>query len=114
MHLTEEKLEPKTHPEVLVVGGGKGGVGKTCFSVNAAVEIAKRGWRVVLMDADLSCSNVETVLGIRNSAQRLDDFFLQAGQKSLASIVQETEYANLRLIAGTSGLLDAANPRFQQ
>lgn len=114
MYLTEQKLGPKTIPEVLVVGGGKGGVGKTCFSVNTAVEIARRGWRVVLLDADLSCSNVEAILGIKQSQQRLDDFFLQSGSKSLASILRETDYTNLRLIPGTSGLLDAANPRFQQ
>ncbi|MCF6283736.1 MAG: P-loop NTPase, partial [Candidatus Hydrogenedentes bacterium] len=63
-----------TSPEILVVGGGKGGVGKTCFSVNTAVEIARRGWRVILLDADLSCSNIETVLGFRSN-KRLDDFF---------------------------------------
>lgn len=100
-------------PEIIVVGGGKGGVGKTCFSVNTAVEIARRGWRVVLMDADLSCSNIETVLGFRSST-RLDDFFYQKGAKSLRDIVCDTPYANLRLIPGTSGLMDVANPRFQQ
>jgi Mrp family chromosome partitioning ATPase len=55
---------PALLPELMVVGGGKGGVGKTCFSVNLAVEIARRGWRVVLVDADLSCSNVEAMLGV--------------------------------------------------
>lgn len=100
-------------PEILVVGGGKGGVGKTCFSVNTAVEIARRGWRVVLMDADLSCSNIESVLGFR-SPRRLDDFFHQTGPKSLQDIVCDTNYPNLRLIPGTSGLMDAANPRFRE
>lgn len=114
MHLTEQKLGPKAVPEILVVGGGKGGVGKTCFSVNTAVEIARRGWRVVLLDADLSCSNVEAVLGIKQSQQRLDDFFLKPTESSLSSIVRDTDFPNLRLIPGTSGLLDVANPRFQQ
>lgn len=113
MHLTEETHAPRSRPEILVVGGGKGGVGKTCFSVNTAVEIARRGWRVVLMDADLSCSNIETVLGMRVT-QRLDDFFYQQHAKSLTSIVCDTPYANLRLVPGTSGLLDVANPRYQQ
>ena len=102
-----------TSPEILVVGGGKGGVGKTCFSVNTAVEIARRGWRVILLDADLSCSNIETVLGFRSN-KRLDDFFLQKGPKRLQDIVCDTPYENLKLIPGTSGLTDAANPRFQQ
>lgn len=111
--LAKDKPARLATPEILVVGGGKGGVGKTCFSVNAAVEIARRGWRVVLVDADLSCSNIETVLGFR-SELRLDDFFYQKGPKSLAEIVCDTPYDNLRLIPGTSGLMDVANPRFQQ
>ena len=111
--LTKERRSQAASPEILVVGGGKGGVGKTCFSVNTAVEVARRGWRVILLDADLSCSNIETVLGFR-SRKRLDDFFLQKGPKNLADIVCDTPYENLRLIPGTSGLMDAANPRFQQ
>jgi flagellar biosynthesis protein FlhG len=100
-------------PEILVVGGGKGGVGKTCLSANLAVYIAKRGWRVVLVDADLSCSNVETVLGI-HSDLKLDEFFLQKGGKDLQKLLIRTPYDNLRLIPGTSGLIDVANPRYQQ
>ncbi len=100
-------------PEILVIGGGKGGVGKTCFAANLSVEVSRRGWRVILVDADLSCSNVETVLGIR-AEQRLDDFFYQRGGKDLQKIVCETQYENLRLIPGTTGLMDVANPRYQQ
>ena len=113
MHLTQEKHVPKKRPELLVVGGGKGGVGKTCFSVNAAIEIARRGWRVILFDADLSCSNIETLLGCR-APKRLDDFFHQTNTNDLRAIVCDTPYDNLRLIAGTTGLLDVANPRYQQ
>ncbi len=109
----EEQRMPAEGAEILVVGGGKGGVGKTCFSVNLAIEIARRGWRTVLLDADLSCSNVETVMGMHCDA-RLDDFFYQKGAKRLDAIVRDTPYPNLRLIPGTSGLLEVANPRYQQ
>lgn len=100
-------------PRIIAIGGGKGGVGKTCFAVNTAVEIARRGWRVVIVDADLSCANVETMLGM-HAKRRLDDFFDLRRPCSLASITEETPYENLRIIAGTTGLLDVANPRFQQ
>ena len=113
MYLTEEQQVPSAQPEILVVGGGKGGVGKTCFSVNTAVEIARRGWRVVLMDADLSCSNIETVLGMTPTTC-LDDFFHQRGGKNLEAIICDTPYENLKLIPGTTGLLEVANPRYQQ
>lgn len=113
MRLIEERTLARETPEILVVGGGKGGVGKTCFAVNLAVSVAHKGWRVILVDADLGCSNVETVLGIR-AERRLDDFFYQRGGKRLAAIVCETQYENLRIIPGTTGLLDVANPKFQQ
>lgn len=100
-------------PDIMVVGGGKGGVGKTCFAVNAAVEIARRGWRTVLVDADLGCSNVETVLGMR-APTRLDTFFNQRDGGGLREVLCDTPYGNLQLVPGTSGLLDASHPRFRQ
>ncbi|MBI5094802.1 MAG: AAA family ATPase [Candidatus Hydrogenedentes bacterium] len=113
MRLIEERAVARKTPEILVVGGGKGGVGKTCFAVNLAVDVAHKGWRVILVDADLGCSNIETVLGTR-AERRLDDFFYQKGGKQLASILCDTQYENLRLIPGTTGLLDVANPKYQQ
>jgi len=108
--------EPSLHrkaPEILVVGSGKGGVGKSCFAVNTAVAVARKGWRVILVDADLGCSNVETILGTR-SERRLDEFFLQEGRKDLAPVLCDTHYENLRLIPGATGLLDVTNPKFAQ
>ena len=116
MRLVEEQTIAalgQASPEILVVGGGKGGVGKTCFSVNVAVDVARKGWRVILVDADLSCSNVETVLGVECQA-RLDDFFYQKGTKDLYQVLCPTQYENLSVIPGTTGLLDVANPRYQQ
>lgn len=113
MRLIEEQVVARKTPEILVIGGGKGGVGKTCFAVNLAVDVAHKGWRVILVDADLGCSNVETVLGTR-SDRRLDDFFYQKGGKRLDAILCETQYENLRIIPGTTGLMEVANPRFQQ
>jgi len=116
VRLVEEQTVPglkRVTPEILVVGGGKGGVGKTCLSVNVAVAVARKGWRVILVDADLSCSNVETVLGASFDS-KLDDFFYQKGTKDLHRILCRTDFENLRVVPGTTGLLDVANPRYQQ
>lgn len=51
--------------KVIAVSSGKGGVGKTNVSVNLACQLARRGNRVLLMDADLGLANVDIMLGLK-------------------------------------------------
>ena len=48
---------------VVAVGSGKGGVGKTTVAVNLSVSLAKLGYKVGLIDADIYGPNVPTMLG---------------------------------------------------
>lgn len=48
----------------LAVASGKGGVGKTWFSITLAHALARRGERVLLVDADLGLANVDVQLGL--------------------------------------------------
>jgi Mrp family chromosome partitioning ATPase len=48
----------------LIVMSGKGGVGKTSTSVNLSVALAKKGYRVGLMDVDLHGPDVPRMLGL--------------------------------------------------
>jgi ATP-binding protein involved in chromosome partitioning len=50
---------------VLVVGSGKGGVGKSTVCVNLAVALAQMGLRVGLLDADAYGPSVPLMLGVR-------------------------------------------------
>jgi ATP-binding protein involved in chromosome partitioning len=50
---------------VIAVGAGKGGVGKTTVAVNLAVALAKCGSRVGLIDADIYGPNVPIMLGMK-------------------------------------------------
>ncbi len=54
----------ETPVRVLCVTSGKGGVGKSNTSVNLAVALARRGRRVMLLDADLGLANVDVLLGL--------------------------------------------------
>jgi ATP-binding protein involved in chromosome partitioning len=50
---------------LLVVGSGKGGVGKSTVSVNLAVALAKQGASVGLLDGDAYGPSVPMMLGVR-------------------------------------------------
>jgi ATP-binding protein involved in chromosome partitioning len=50
---------------IIAVGAGKGGVGKTTVSVNLAIALSQAGARVALIDGDVYGPNVPIMLGIR-------------------------------------------------
>jgi flagellar biosynthesis protein FlhG len=67
--LNIEKTTPASLPlkplgKVLAVTSGKGGVGKTFVSANLAAALARRGLRVLVLDADLGLANLDVVLNL--------------------------------------------------
>ena len=52
---------------LIAVGSGKGGVGKTTVSVNLAIALAKLGHKTGLLDADVYGPNVPLMMGINKT-----------------------------------------------
>jgi flagellar biosynthesis protein FlhG len=85
---------------VVSVASGKGGVGKTCISVNMAIALAKQGKRVVLFDADLQLANIDVMIGLNS------EFNLQHvinGEMSLREVMVNGP-SGVQIITGGSGV----------
>ncbi len=64
-----ERLDDVKH--VVAVASGKGGVGKSAMTANLAASLARRGYRVGAVDADLNGPSLARMLGV--SGRRLGD-----------------------------------------
>jgi septum site-determining protein MinD len=51
---------------VIVVTGGKGGVGKTALTANLGAALAREGQKVAVMDVDIGLNNLDVALGVES------------------------------------------------
>lgn len=58
--------EPVKLGRAIVITSGKGGVGKTTTTANLGTALAKRGAKVVLVDADVGLRNLDIVMGLES------------------------------------------------
>jgi flagellar biosynthesis protein FlhG len=77
-------LKSKNVPRVIAITGGRGGVGKSCITVNLGLTLTRMGKKVLILDADMSPVNIVLLLGLTPS-HTIGDVF--AGRKSLAEVM---------------------------
>ncbi len=84
----------------MAITSGKGGVGKTNVVVNLALELARVGRKVLLIDADLGLANIDVVLGLAPKYTINDVIH---GEKTLDEIVVEGP-RGIKILPASSGV----------
>jgi flagellar biosynthesis protein FlhG len=64
MHRFNEQQQNPTSSRVITITSGKGGVGKSNFTLNFALGLKAAGKKVVVLDIDFSTANINILMGI--------------------------------------------------
>lgn len=90
---------------VITVTSGKGGVGKTNFSLNLGIQLSKMNKRVVIVDADFGLANIEVLFGIIPKYNLAD---VLKGNKDISEILADGPMG-IKFISGGSGIKELSN-----
>jgi ATP-binding protein involved in chromosome partitioning len=71
---------------IIAVGAGKGGVGKTTVAVNLAIALARLGGRVGIIDGDIYGPNVPIMLGVQTQLQHDGEKIMPAEKYGITAV----------------------------
>lgn len=87
---------------IITVTSGKGGVGKSNFTLNFALSLQAKGYKVLVFDADIGFSNIDVLMGV---SPKYNLYHLLKKEKTIWDIIQKG-HNDLEFIAGGSGFQD--------
>lgn len=102
---TKKNIAEKKPCRLIAITSGKGGVGKTSFSVNLAIALSLLGNKVLIFDADIGLANVDVILGLKPKYNLID---IINHNKELKDIIYHGP-EDIKLIASGSGSEDIFN-----
>ena len=86
----------------IVVTSGKGGVGKTTIAVNLAAQLAQKGQRVILCDADFGLNNVDVATGVENLITYDLVDVIEGRCRAKQALVRHPDFPNLYVLTSSS------------
>ncbi len=104
-------VKPQRGLNVVAVASGKGGVGKTWFSITLSHAMARLGRRTLLFDGDLGLANVDIQLGL---TPEHDLGEVINGSMTMARVTEHYGEGGFDIIAGRSGSGSLATLASQQ
>lgn len=101
--LSNQQLEAEPKEiKIMAVCSGKGGVGKSNFSLNTGLAIQEQGKNVLIIDLDVGFTNIDVLCGIGGTPYTLEDVI--EGRKTLKEAIV-TGPNGIQFIAGGSDAL---------
>ncbi len=102
-HLVQTRGGMQTrNTRVITVTSGKGGVGKSNFTLNFALSLQARGYKVLVFDADIGLANIDVLMGV---TPKFNLYHLLKREKTIWEIIHNG-CNDLQFIAGGSGFSD--------
>ncbi len=90
--------------EIITIANQKGGVGKTTTTVNLAASLAKKGKKVLIVDADPQ-TNATTSLGFNRNDYEYNIYHVLIGIKTISEVILPTKVNNLDIVPANIGLV---------
>jgi flagellar biosynthesis protein FlhG len=97
-------LPQNYNTQIIAVGGGKGGVGKTSFTVILGLSLVNLKKKVVVVDTDFGSPSLNNFLHSSAPQKSIKDFILKENE-DINSVIEDTSIPNLKFISGSSGVL---------
>ncbi|KAK4745513.1 hypothetical protein SAY87_011825 [Trapa incisa] len=85
-------------PRVVVITSGKGGVGKTTTTANVGLSLARLGFSVVAIDADVGLRNLDLLLGLENRVNYTLVEVLNGDCRLDQALVRDKRWSNFELL----------------